>query len=66
MFLDKLIAYECGQLSQEESIQLFADLVRTGMAWQLQGHYGRTAVMLIKDGIIDESGKVLTEWMTCE
>jgi hypothetical protein len=55
-----IIAYECGQLDDEQTIGLFAELVRNGMAWKLQGHYGRVAVILIKDGYIDENGNILT------
>lgn len=49
--LDKIIAYECGELSKEEAIKLVQELIDTGLAWQLQGHYGRTAKTLIEAGI---------------
>lgn len=49
-FLDKLIAYEEGRLSEEEQIELFQELIDTGLAWQLQGHYGREAVHLLNQG----------------
>lgn len=51
---DKIIAYECGELSDEGIIELFQDLVNTGLAWSLQGHYGRTAKALIEAGYIKE------------
>lgn len=50
--IDKIIAYEQGELSEKEMIELFQSLVDTGLAWSLQGHYGRTATQLINAGII--------------
>lgn len=50
--IDKIIAYETGELSDEESIELFQNLVDSGLAWKLQGHYGRTAQNLINLGYI--------------
>ena len=49
--LDKIIAYESGELSEEETIKFFQELIDTGLAWQLQGHYGRTAQWLIEVGL---------------
>jgi hypothetical protein len=48
---DKIISYESGALDDEEVIALFQELVDTGLAWQLQGHYGRTAIGMIEAGI---------------
>jgi len=56
--IDNIIAYEQGELNDREIVCLFADLVRSGMAWSLQGHYGRTANALIKEGWIDREGNV--------
>lgn len=39
-----MIAYEEGNLEHDE-------IIDTGMAWKLQGHYGRTARSLIEKGI---------------
>ena len=48
--VDKIIAYEQGELDHEETTQLFQSLINSGLAWQLQGHYGRTANALIDAG----------------
>ena len=45
-----IIEYESGHLDFEETIALFQSLIDNGMAWRLQGHYGRTAQRLIDDG----------------
>ncbi len=47
-----IIAYESGELDHEGTIELFQHLVNTGLAWQLQGSYGRTAYALIAAGEI--------------
>jgi hypothetical protein len=57
-FIDLIIAYESGDLSDYQTVNLFADLVRTGLAFQLQGHYGRTAAALIEAGYIDREGNL--------
>lgn len=54
---DRIISYECGMLNEEDSVELFQELVDNGMAWSLQGHYGRTAHNLIEAGIIVDKRK---------
>lgn len=49
--VDKIMAYEQGDLGEDETIALFQDLIDSGLAWQLQGHYGRTARDLIEAGV---------------
>lgn len=46
----KIIAYESGEMDRDEMIEFFQELIDSGMAWQLQGHYGRTAQWLINNG----------------
>jgi len=51
--VSQIMAYEDGSLDEAGSLELFQHLVDTGLAWQLQGHYGRTAQHLIDAGIIN-------------
>jgi len=46
----KVIAYEQDELSDLEIIELFQELIDNGMAWRMQGHYGRMAMSLIESG----------------
>ena len=48
--IDSIIAYEQGDLDDEATISLFQDLINSGLAYQLQGSYGRTANQLIDEG----------------
>ena len=48
----QIIDYESGELNDSETIQLFQELVDSGLAWNLQGHYGRKAYALLRDGLI--------------
>lgn len=47
-----LMDYESGNLSEDEIVEGFQHLVDTGIVWQLQGIYARTAVSLIDAGLI--------------
>jgi hypothetical protein len=57
--VDQLIAYEEGQLTEDQEIALFEHLVQTGTCWQLEGHYQRVAATLMEAGLI--SSPVHTE-----
>ena len=45
-----IIRYEQGDLGTDETVELMQHLIDTGMAWTLQGHYGRIAHYLIETG----------------
>lgn len=53
------IDYEQGELSKEDIITLFAYLIKSGLAWTLQGHYGIASRFFIDAGIISEEGDVI-------
>jgi len=53
-----MIAYEQGELDDMGTIELFASLVKSGMSWTLQGHYGRTASALIEAGVLSKDGEI--------
>jgi hypothetical protein len=42
--------------SEDQQIEAWQTLVDTGLAWQLQGWFGRTAAALIEQGIINAKG----------
>lgn len=52
--VDDIIRYESGEMSDDEIVTFFQGLIDSGMCWQLQGHYGRTAVSLIEAGLCEE------------
>ena len=45
-----IMDFENGNLSDEKIIAGFQELINSGLVWQLQGFYGRTAVALIESG----------------
>lgn len=48
--LSGIMAYEAGEMDQDAMVEFFQSLIDTGLAWSLQGHYGRTAQRLIDAG----------------
>lgn len=50
--IDKIMAYESGELDEDEIIGLFQELVNNGVVWGLQGSYGRQAQQMIEAGLI--------------
>src|SRR5580700_2127722 len=54
--VDALMRYEAGELDEPETIRLFQHLVNNGLAWKLEGSYGRRARDLLKAGLIQLPG----------
>ena len=52
----RVVEYETEDHSLEWIVQLFADLIATGLAWHLQGRFGREAKRYIDNGIINPHG----------
>lgn len=48
----RIIAYESGELTEEEIIELFQAMLDSGLVWRLQGSYGRMAARLLDQGLI--------------
>ena len=52
---DMIIKYEMGELGDLDCIALFQELIDTGLAWRLQGWFGRHAMHLIEEGLCKPS-----------
>lgn len=52
--LGAILDYEEGVLDQPATIRLFQDLIDIGLAWKLQGCYGRQAKAFIEAGLCNE------------
>lgn len=57
--VDSIMAFEQGDLKGQEVLKLFSHLIKTGMAWSLQGSYGRMAQSLIDRGYLSIKGKII-------
>jgi hypothetical protein len=57
--LSQIMDYECGMMDDEETLSFFSELIFSGMAWTLQGSYGRIARTLIDLGYISNTGEIL-------
>ena len=49
---ERIVLYEQGELNQEQTIQLFQELVDSGLIMKLQGHYQRLAAQLLEAGLV--------------
>ena len=56
--IDYIILYETDQLDDLNTLKLFSKLIKNGMAWTLQGHYGRTANKLIESEYLLANGDI--------
>ncbi len=54
--INELMEWENGSMTEEEEIKLFQKLIDNGMAWTLQGMYGRQAMRLIEAGLCHRKG----------
>jgi hypothetical protein len=51
--VEDIMRFEDGEMdTQEEVIEFFQKLVDSGLAWSLQGSYGRMATHMIEQGYI--------------
>lgn len=49
--LMQMIRWEEGELTEEETVELFQKLIDSTIVWKLQGMYGRMAQALIDNGL---------------
>lgn len=56
-----LFDYEDGKLDEIQCLFLFSELLKSGLVWQLQGHYQRTAKALIEGGFLEFDGTIIEE-----
>ena len=54
-----LLDYQDERLSANQILVLFAYLVKSGLVWILQPDFGRTALMMLGQGLIREDGLIL-------
>jgi hypothetical protein len=54
-----LFDYEDGKLDEIQCLILFSELLKSGLVWQLQGHYQRTAKELIAGGFLQFDGTII-------
>jgi hypothetical protein len=54
--VDKIMALESGEMDEEQAVEFYQELIDSGLAWKLQGCYGRTASRLIEAGLCHPAG----------
>lgn len=58
-----LMDFEDGSMNIDQTLELFSILIQTGLAWRLQGSYGRMARHLIDQGSLSENGTITHEFL---
>lgn len=53
MNTEKIMQFESGELGQEDTLALFAELVETGDVWCLPSCYVTAAAHLIENNLLD-------------
>ena len=59
--VNDITRYESGEMNEQEVIDFFQKLVNSGIAWKLQGSYGRTAQRLLEAGAITSPFEVVED-----
>jgi len=52
-----MIAEGVIEVDEDKQIEAWQHLIDTGLVWSLQGRFGRTAIDLIEQGIIERKNK---------
>lgn len=55
----KILDYEQGKLNSSQTLQLFSELIKSNLLFQLSDQYIRTARVFINLGFISNDGKIL-------
>lgn len=58
-----LMDFEDGSMNVDQTLELFSVLIQTGLAWRLQGSYGRMARHLIDQGSLSDDGTITHEFL---
>ncbi len=56
--VDLMARHDLGELVFSEQVQLFAELIKSGQVWNLQGSYGRMARHYIDADLISTKGVI--------
>ena len=59
--LETLLRYENGELTEQETLQLFSYLIKNDVLKALQGHYQRTARFYVEQEYLSHSGDTLID-----